>query len=471
MTAMKLPHRPYAIAHRGASAYAPENTMAAFEKAAVLGADMWELDIRRTRDGQIVVFHDAELADGSVLADLTWDQARAAKPDLPLLDDVLALAARHGAGIYADIKDTGAALPALEGLRRHGIGLAIIGAFQVEVVTALREAGCPYPVSGLVPPGADPHSYAPHADVIHLCWERTDRPEDRLTPDLFARAFADGQMVALWHEEDPGRMAAMRGKPVVGICSDRPELVVPFRPPVDWPVGIVCHRGANSIAPENTLPAVECALAAGFSHAEVDLHATADGQVVVIHDPTLDRTTSGTGPVTDRTMAELRDLDAGGWFDPFFAGTPLPTLDDVLGIARKYDGRLYLEFKSAPPALVWPMVQRAGLEQRCFFWSFNRDFLTDLRALAPSASIMARRQDYPTLAAAMADHGAGLIEFLPDDDPLEIASLRDSRVASMVAYMGRDPGVFDRIIGLRPDLVNLDHPFAFRDHLLKRCAW
>ena len=80
---MTLPPRPYAIAHRGASAYAPENTLAAFRKAAVLGADMWEIDIRVTADDRVVVFHDAALPDGRAIAEMTWDELRAAKPDCP----------------------------------------------------------------------------------------------------------------------------------------------------------------------------------------------------------------------------------------------------------------------------------------------------------------------------------------------------------------------------------------------------
>lgn len=456
-----LPPRPYSIAHRGASAYAPENTLAAFRKAAALGADMWEVDIRMTADGVAVAYHDAALGDGQLVADLSLADLLAAKPDIPRLEEVLVLAAELGAGIYADIKDLKACLPTLDGLKSYGIKLAIIGAFHTDIVDILKAANCPYPISALVPMGADPHEYAPHADVIHLCWEHMDRPQDALTPALFQRAFANGQRVALWHEEDPARMAAIRTKPVTGICSDRPEMVNPFQAPSAWPVGVVCHRGANKIAPENTLPALECALAAGFSHVEVDLHITADGEIVVMHDLMLDRTTNGAGPITKKTLADLRALDAGGWFDPFFAGTQLPTLDEVLGLVERYGGQIYLELKSAPPAPVWAQVVAAGMQKRCFFWSFNRDLLTELRALTDKATIMARRQDYPSLQDAIQDYDANLIEFLPQDDPLEVATLRGSAIISMVAYQGQDTEVFERLAKIQPDLVNLDQPFAF----------
>ena len=274
--------------------------------------------------------------------------------------------------------------------------------------------------------------------------------------------------MAIWHEEDPARMAEIRTKPVIGICSDTPELVNPFRPPAQWPVGVVCHRGANKIAPENTLPAFQCALAAGFSHIELDLHVTRDGGIVVHHDATLDRTTNGTGRITEHSLAELRALDAGSWFDLHFAGLQLPTLAEVLALARHFDGELYLELKTAPPAPVWDAVARHGMQDRCFFWSFDRDLLGALRRVAPEAHLMARRQDFPDLGAAIADLGADIIEFVPTDDPLEIAALRGSEIRSMVHYPGADPEGFDRLIALRPDLVNIDHPFDFARHLASR---
>lgn len=459
------PDRPYAIAHRGASAYAYDNTLRAFALAADLGADMWEVDIRLTADGVAVAHHDATLPDGTPVSALDWAALAARTAALgrpaPRLADVVALAARRGVGIYADIKDNGAALPTLDLLRRHGIGRAILGAFDPQVARALQEAGSPYPRAVLVPLGADPFAHAAGADVIHLCWERMERPQDTLTPALFDRAFAQGQRVVLWHEEDRERMAAIRVTPVTGICSDRPEMVNPFAPPSDWPVDIVCHRGANIAAPENTLPAIDCAFYAGFSHVEVDLQDTADGEIVVLHDQTLDRTTNGQGPVMEQPLAALRALDAGGWKDPFFAGTPIPTLDEVLTAALAHGGALYLELKSADPARVWAAVVAAGLEARVFFWSFDATRMRHLRQIAPGARLMARRQDYPDLAATLADYDPQIVEYTPDEDLTEFAGLRARAVRPMVAYMGGDADVFARIAAARPDLVNLDQPFAF----------
>lgn len=99
---------------------------------------------------------------------------------------------------------------------------------------------------------------------------------------------------------------------------------------------LVAHRGASEEAPENTLPAFERALEVGAPVLECDVHLSADGQVVVIHDPRLDRTTDGSGRVAETRWRRLAALDAGyraRWGDRF-AGTRLSRLDELLDLAR-----------------------------------------------------------------------------------------------------------------------------------------
>ena len=100
---------------------------------------------------------------------------------------------------------------------------------------------------------------------------------------------------------------------------------------------ILAHRGANIQAPENTLPAFAIALGLGFDF-ELDVYVTRDGHLVVIHDGTVDRTTDGSGSITEKTLAEVKALDAGSWFHPVFRGVHIPTLDEVLRLTRKLGG-------------------------------------------------------------------------------------------------------------------------------------
>lgn len=109
---------------------------------------------------------------------------------------------------------------------------------------------------------------------------------------------------------------------------------------------VVGHRGAAGLAPENTLPAFEAAVELGVAF-ELDVTLSADGEVVVIHDDSVDRTTDGQGEVRELPWSTLAALDAGSWLGPEWAGTRLPTLDQVLDA---HAGRVLIdiELKTTP---------------------------------------------------------------------------------------------------------------------------
>lgn len=111
-------------------------------------------------------------------------------------------------------------------------------------------------------------------------------------------------------------------------------------------VAVIAHRGASAYAPENTLAAFELAVAMHADWYELDCLLTLDNQVIVTHDGTLDRCTNGEGAVAEKTLDQLKTLDAGGWFDPKFAGEPMPTLAESLAMAKNRIG-VYVEIKSA----------------------------------------------------------------------------------------------------------------------------
>lgn len=161
---------------------------------------------------------------------------------------------------------------------------------------------------------------------------------------------------------------------------------------------IIAHRGFSLRAPENTLEAIELAIAAGADAIEIDVGFSADRALMVIHDDTLDRTTSGRGPVRAHGLEELRRLDAGSWFSPVFAGARIPLLGEVLDLVR---GRLPLnvEIKGESveiepreggedgiEARVLQQVERRGMLGQVVFSSFHPLALWRLRRLSPEAA-------------------------------------------------------------------------------------
>ena len=162
--------------------------------------------------------------------------------------------------------------------------------------------------------------------------------------------------------------------------------------PVPTPL-VIAHRGDSAHRPENTLAAFASALEIGAAIAEFDVHLTRDGEVVVIHDATLDRTTNGHGAVRNMTLAEIRRFSAGypARFGSTYAGERVPTLGEVLGLLRER-AQAMIEIKpdavtddaeGGIEAHVVEEVRKARMEKEVALISFERRALVRCRTLAP----------------------------------------------------------------------------------------
>lgn len=225
---------PLCIGHRGASGHRTENTLAAFQLASELGAEMWELDTQLTSDGVVVVSHDDHLQRvfgvDRHISKMTADELAALETGVPTFADVAALARRLGTGLYVELKAPGSGPKVWRELMLHNQRFACLGSFDTAQVRELRESGCDYPLSVLVRAGHDPHGLGNNAgaDVLHLCWERAgERPQDLVTKDLLDKAFRMGREIVLWHEERTAILADIMELPVLGICTDLPDLMRP----------------------------------------------------------------------------------------------------------------------------------------------------------------------------------------------------------------------------------------------------
>ena len=192
---------------------------------------------------------------------------------------------------------------------------------------------------------------------------------------------------------------------------------------------IFAHRGASGTRPENTMPAFRKAAELPIAGIEFDIHLTADGEPVVIHDETVDRTTDGTGWVKDMTFAEIRKLDAGSWFSAEFEGERIPSLREVLEQFHGTAHRLNIELKS--DVLPYPgmrekvirLVREFGLEERVILSSFDHVTIREVKREAPEI-----------------ETGVLFMEILADA-PGYAASIGADALHSAIPYAVREPGI------------------------------
>jgi len=152
---------------------------------------------------------------------------------------------------------------------------------------------------------------------------------------------------------------------------------------------VIAHRGASHVAPENTMAAYKKAIEMGADGIEIDVQLSKDGQLVVIHDQTLNRTSNKTGFVRDFTLKELKSFDFGSWFSPDFAGQTIPTLEEVLDLLSPTGMLLIIEIKNGPifydniEKKVADMVSGYNMLDRAIISSFNHYSLVEIKKYCP----------------------------------------------------------------------------------------
>jgi glycerophosphoryl diester phosphodiesterase len=158
---------------------------------------------------------------------------------------------------------------------------------------------------------------------------------------------------------------------------------------------IIAHRGASAHYPENTMISFEGAINMGADMVELDVQMTADGEVIVFHDETLNRCTNGRGKIADYSLSDLKKLDAGSWFDGFFQGEKIPTLEEVL---RACKNRIAVNIEIKDSAVrntleggieekCLELVEKTGISGHVVFSSFSPLALRHIRQIDPKMPI------------------------------------------------------------------------------------
>ncbi len=235
--------------------------------------------------------------------------------------------------------------------------------------------------------------------------------------------------------------------------------------PIAPRIKIVCHKGANEYAPENTYAAAQRCLDWGVDYVEIDVRTSQDGIFYLLHDATLDRTTNGQGPIAEQTAAAIYRLDAGSWFHPQFAAERVPRLDEFLRWI-KGKAKVFLDVKAAEPQALIDLLNDVGMADDVFLWSGSDEWAQQLRALAPHLALKINVKTVDDVLRAHEHYQANIVEVgLAHMTPDLQAACQARGIKIMIYHQQKDPAAFRAVLDWGADLINLNHGDAFLDVL------
>ncbi|HEY4161795.1 MAG TPA: glycerophosphodiester phosphodiesterase [Dongiaceae bacterium] len=239
---------------------------------------------------------------------------------------------------------------------------------------------------------------------------------------------------------------------------------------------VIGHRGAAAAAPENTLESFRQAAAEGARWVEFDAKLSAEGRVFLLHDDDLDRTTNGKGAARLKTLSELKQLDAGGWYNPRFAGAKLPTLAETVTLLNELDLQCNVEIKPCPGRdvetaevimaelrKIWPADKEKPLIS-----SFVLDSLRTVQAAAPEFPRGILFDGHPIDWLSQARGVAAISVNIGNDDatPQWVEEIKQAGYGVLV-YTINDPERAAQLIGWGVDGVFSDAPGRILARLAK----
>jgi glycerophosphoryl diester phosphodiesterase len=238
----------------------------------------------------------------------------------------------------------------------------------------------------------------------------------------------------------------------------------------------IAHRGFSAEYPENTLLSFEKALELGVTWLELDLQVTSDEHLVVMHDGRVDRTTDGSGLVSEKTLEEVLLLDAGIWRGDAFKETRVPTFDQVLeafGSRAMIVVELKFESQEAIPAVL-DAIASTGQRDRIVISSFDLPKLPIVKALAPDAAITALLKANGRSPEELIETtlGLGADTIAPRCNEIDVTLVDHAHQAGLLVRawgLGRDQGQeMTRLIDLGVDGMTTDCPDILQRILLDR---
>ncbi|MGK6350156.1 glycerophosphodiester phosphodiesterase [Parapedobacter sp. DT-150] len=502
--------RPVVIGHRGMMQKYPENTLIGFEACVSKGMGI-ELDVRTSKDGELIILHDDDFdrtTNGgkvkpreltlSKIKELdagSWYDKSFANEKVPTFEEVLQLVKSKQRGnvpLAIDIKDidTKGEIKLVHLLNRNGLlGHAFFFSQSRESSVRLKKLDPNVKIGQSIVGRSDLQKEL-NADLV----------------DVFLIAFApSNEEVSLlkrnnkdvvantWGEMVNDSMKEYITSGIDGILVD--YYVEEFRSYIDSISSLartvgseamtktdrpfaIGHRGMMQKYPENTLIGFEACVSKGMG-IELDIRTSKDGELIILHDADFDRTTNG-GKVKPRelTLSQIKELDAGSWYDKSFANEKVPTFAEVLQLVRKKQ-------KGNVPILVHVkdidrngeiklvnLLKENGLLGQAYFFGQSRESSIRLKKLDPNVKIglidLVKRSDLQKVLNA----GVGdvfFIQFLPSKEEVALLRRNKKEIIVMTLYSGipneNSPSVWKDYITAGIDGIFVDDVEEFHSYI------
>lgn len=224
-------------------------------------------------------------------------------------------------------------------------------------------------------------------------------------------------------------------------------------------IEVVVHRGANFLAPENTLSSARAALTYGAEWIELDVRKSKDGVLYNLHDETLDRTTDGHGPIHLVASSEIDQLDAGSWFSPSFRGLKVPRIETMLDSLKGKANVFFDVKKGTPVADLIKLVRAKRFEKNSFFWFADAKMIPEFVKLAPEMKIKVNASDIEGVKKWQAVCQPSYVEISPENITKEFVNYcHKNAILVMAAIQNGNEEAYRKAIQVQPDLVNIDQP-------------
>jgi glycerophosphoryl diester phosphodiesterase len=245
-------------------------------------------------------------------------------------------------------------------------------------------------------------------------------------------------------------------------ASSAPPSFAPL-PHLKHPIAVIAHRAGRGIMPENTMAAIRNAIKLGVDYVELDIRATQDGHLVIMHDSSVDRTTNGKGNVRDLDFATIESLDAGSKFDAKYVGEKVPTFDDVLAVCRNHV-HIYVDHKQAPTEQVYAAIKAHGMEKQVVVYNGTRG-LQEWKAIAPHIPVMPSLPDEYRKPGGVAEYEQILAAEVLDGNLVEWTKelVDQAHALGVKVYVDNlgpndNPAGFHKAIEMGVDGIQTDYP-------------